>query len=208
LSHMLGIVSSEIQEVGRLTDLQIVAGNLPRWYAVFTTPRHEKRIVWHFGQRQIDSFLPLYQARHRWKNRSTVTLELPLFPNYLFVRIDTRDRFRVLNVPGVLSIVSSGRELLAVPDHYINSLRDGLSAHRIEPHPNLEIGERVRIKIGPMTGMEGVLARHKNELRVVLRLDMIGRSVAVEVSVADIEPVAISVKRSPSFAYELPKQTA
>jgi transcription antitermination factor NusG len=191
-----------------MSDLRVAAGSLPGWYAVFTTPRHEKRIVWHFGQRQIESFLPLYKTRRRWKNRSTVTLELPLFPNYLFVRIEPRERFRVLNVPGVLSIVSSGRELVAVPDYYIVSLRDGLVTHRIEPHPNVEIGERVRIKTGPMAGMEGVLARQKNELRVVLRLDMIGRSVAVEVSIADIEPVALASSRLPNFACGIPTRAA
>jgi transcription antitermination factor NusG len=94
--------------------------------------------------------------------------------------------------------------MLPVPDHYITSLRDGLLTHRIEPHPNVEVGDRVRITTGPMSGMEGVLDRQKNELRVVLRLEMIGRSVAVEVSVADIESVGIAVKRSPGFtAHEL-----
>jgi transcription antitermination factor NusG len=205
LSHALVDLSSESQEM-RMPDLRKLAGYLPRWCAVFTTPRHEKRIAWHFGQRQLESFLPLYRAKRRWKNRCTVTLELPLFPNYLFVRIDPRERIRVLDVPGVLSIVSSGREVLPVPDHYIASLRDGLLTHRIEPHANVETGDKVRITTGPMSGMEGVLDRQKNELRVVLRLEMIGRSVAVEVSTADIELIGIVVKRSPDFtAYELPK---
>jgi transcription antitermination factor NusG len=188
-------------------DLKKLAGYLPRWCAVFTTPRHEKRIAWHFGQRQLESFLPLYRAKRRWKNRCTVTLELPLFPSYLFVRIDPRERLRVLDVPGVLSIVSSGRELLSVPDPYVTSLRDGLLSHRIAPHPNVETGDRVRITTGPMFGMEGVLDRQKNDLRVVLRLEMIGRSVAVELSTADIELIDIAAKRSPDFtAYELPKR--
>ncbi len=162
-------------------------GELAKWYAVFTMARHEKQIAWQLGQRQIESFLPIYRTKHRWKNRCTVALELPLFPNYLFVRIDPAERIRVLRVPMVLSIVSSRREPLPVPNHYIKGLQDGLLARGIEPHPGLDVGDRVRITQGAMADMVGVLDRQKNSLRVVLKLEMIGRSVAVEVDAADIE---------------------
>jgi transcription antitermination factor NusG len=88
---------------------------------------------------------------------------------------------------GVVSIVSSGSELLPLDDEYIQSLRDGLAVHRIEPHPGLTVGDRVRIKTGPMAGSEGILERRKNELRVVLRLEMLARSVAVEVGAEEVE---------------------
>jgi transcription antitermination factor NusG len=156
------------------------------WYAAFTSPRHEKRIAWHCQERQIESFLPLYHTTHRWKNRCNVRLELPLFPNYLFVHIDRRERVRVLSVPGVLGIVSAGRDMSPVPEDYILSLREGLRVHRIEPHPNVDIGDRVRIVAGPMTGMEGILLRKKSELRVVLKAEMLARSIAVEVTTSDI----------------------
>ncbi len=161
-----------------------------KWYAVFTITRHEKRLVGHFAERQIESFLPLYQIRRRWKNRCTATVELPLFPNYVFVRIDSQQRVPVLKLPGVVSIVSSGREIAPIPDDYITALRSGLLANRIEPHPNVELGDRVRITTGPMAGMEGILIRHKNDLRVILRLEMIGRSVAAEVGAAEISYIA------------------
>jgi transcription antitermination factor NusG len=163
----------------------------PRWYAVFTMPRHEKRLVEHCAERRIESFLPLYYVRRRWKNRSTATLDLPLFPNYLFVRIVRQDRIQVLKIPGVVSIVSYGREIAPISDNYITALRDGLLAYRIVPHPNVELGDRVTITTGPMTGMEGVLLRHKNELRVILRLEMIGRSVAVEVGADEISSIPL-----------------
>jgi transcription antitermination factor NusG len=151
--------------------------------------RHEKRLVGHCSDRQIESFLPLYQVRHRWKNRCVATVDLPLFPNYVFMRIERQQRIQVLGLPGVLSIVSSGREMLPISDEYMASLRGGLLAHKIEPHPNVEVGDRVCITTGPMAGMEGVLDRQKNELRVVLRLEMIGRSVAVEVGAEEISYV-------------------
>jgi hypothetical protein len=75
------------------------------WFAAYTNSHHEKRVASHFGERQIESFLPLYATLHRWKNRCEVDLDLPLFPNYVFVHIDPRDRVRMLEVPGVLSLV-------------------------------------------------------------------------------------------------------
>jgi transcription antitermination factor NusG len=188
MSHgACGMVSAQMEGLHGV-ELQSLSGAVLRWYAVFTMARHEKKIAWHFKQREIESFLPLYKARHRWKNRCTVALELPLFPNYLFVRIDPHERLRVLSVPSVVSIVSVGREPLPVADQYISALRDGLISCRIEPHPGLDVGERVRIIRGAMADMTGVLDRRKNTFRVVLSLEMIGRSVAVEVDLADIEP--------------------
>jgi transcription antitermination factor NusG len=159
----------------------------PKWYAVFTLSRHEKKVFAQCEQRQIEAFLPLYKVKHRWKNRCTVDVELPLFPSYSFVRIDPRTRGQVLQIPGVVWIVSSGRQLQPIPDDYINSLRDGLLVHRIEPHPDVAVGDWVRIKSGPMAGAEGVLERRKNELRVVLTLGMLDRSVSVEVGASEIE---------------------
>jgi transcription antitermination factor NusG len=98
-------------------------------------------------------------------------------------------------MPGVLSIVGSGREPWPVPDPDIEAIRLGLQMGKIEPHPYLTAGERVRIKAGVMTGVEGVLVRKKNDFRVVLTLDAIMRSVAVEVDADDIEPVSAALAR-------------
>jgi len=161
---------------------------LPNWYAVFTLSKHEKRVSRRCEERQIESFLPLYKLTRKWKNRCTVDLELPLFPNYFFVRIIPRDRIRVLDLPGVVSIVSAAGKLLPIQDEYIRSLRVGLLVHKMEPHPGLTVGDCVRIKTGPMAGVEGILERRKNELRVVLRLEMLARSVSVEVGAEEVEP--------------------
>lgn len=159
-----------------------------KWYAVFTLTRHEKRVAAHCQDRQIENFLPLYSEKHRWKNRRTVELELPLFPSYCFARISLQERLRLATVPGVVSIVSSGREPSPVPDQYISWLQAGLKAHRIRPHSGLSVGDRVSIVTGPFAGMEGVLERQKNEFRVVLKLEMIGRSMSVEVGSEEIVP--------------------
>jgi len=160
------------------------------WFAAYTNSHHEKRVASQFAERQIESFLPLYPARHRWKNRCEMNLELPLFPNYVFVRINVQDRVRVLAVPGVVSLVGFKRIPAPLPDFEIETIRSSLGQRRIEPHPYLVIGERVRIRTGPMTGMEGVLVRKKHNFRVVLVLDVIMQCVAVEVDADDLEPAA------------------
>lgn len=161
----------------------------PAWFAVFTVSCHEKRVAQHFIPRAIEFFLPLCHVSRRRANRCTVKLDLPLFPSYIFARIDRRERVRVLEVPGVLGIVGQRRELAAIADSYIESLREGLRLHKIEPHPYLVAGERVRITNGPMSGLEGVLVRKKNDYRVVLTLELIMRSVSVEIDIADLGPV-------------------
>ena len=160
-----------------------------QWFAAFTVPNHEKRVAQHCQHRLIESFLPLYTTKHRWKNRRTVILERPLFPGYLFVRIPHAGRVRVLEVPGVVSIVSSGNQLLPLPDNYVANLREGLQMNKIEPHANVNVGEIVRIVRGAFAGAEGILERRKNDLRVVLRLEMLARSVSVEVDSSEIEGI-------------------
>jgi transcription antitermination factor NusG len=161
----------------------------PKWFAVYTTPRHEKAVAKHFEFQQIESFLPLHMEVHRWKNGCKVNVEQPLFPGYIFARIGRRDSPHVRSVPGVLSIVGSGREPHPLPDFEIEALRSGLHLRKFEPHPYLIVGEKARIKSGSLAGMVGVLARKKNNLRVVLTLELIMRSVAVEVDADELERV-------------------
>lgn len=160
------------------------------WFAVRTVPRHEKRVDEHFHVREIESFLPLYQTLRQWKDRSKKMLQLPLFPSYIFVRLGSGQRVPVLEVPGVISIVGGGRRgSWPVPDSYIHFLQEGLRQGKIEPHPYLTVGTRVRIRSGVMADMEGVLLRRKNDFRVVITLETIMKSVKVEVGVEEIEPV-------------------
>ncbi|MGA2831980.1 MAG: UpxY family transcription antiterminator [Terracidiphilus sp.] len=168
---------------------------VPQWFAAYTTPRHEKHVSELLVERQIETFLPLYRTARQWKKSSPVVLELPLFPTYVFVRIARHARGAVLGVPGVLSIVGSARESWPLPDFEIEILRSAAQLGKVEPHAYLRVGERVRIKAGVMKGLEGVLARKKNEFRVVLTLDAIMRSVALEVDAEDLEPVDMPAVR-------------
>jgi transcription termination/antitermination protein NusG len=117
-------------------------------------------------------------------------LELPLFSCYLFAKVAMRDRLRLLQLPGVIGFAVTSAHPTSLPEEEIRGLRDLSTLCHAEPHPFLSEGDRVRLIAGPLSGMEGVLLRKKTELRVVLSLDIIMRSVSVEVSEFDIEPVS------------------
>ncbi len=159
------------------------------WFAVYTTPRHEKAVARQFEVRQIEAFLPLYRSVRRWRNGCRVSIDQPLFPNYVFVWLRRPDYLRVLQTPGVLSLVGSGRKPAPLESSEIESLRTELPLREFEPHPYLVVGDRVRIHSGALAGMVGVLVRKKSKLRVVLTLDLIMQSVAVEIGADEIEPV-------------------
>jgi transcription antitermination factor NusG len=163
---------------------------LPHWYAVYTSPRHEKRVREHLGLRRVECFLPLFRSIHRWKNGCKVQVELPLFPGYVFVNIPRSERVRVLDAPGVLSFVGPRGEPSRLSDVEIETLRSGLHLQKFEPYRKLAIGQRVRIKAGSLSGLAGVLVRSARGTRVVLTVELIKQSVAVELDAADVEPIA------------------
>jgi transcription termination/antitermination protein NusG len=159
----------------------------PRWYAACTSANHEKRVEEQLSARAVEHFLPTYASVRRWKDRR-VTLRLALFPGYVFVRMELRNRLRILQIPGVARLVAFNGVPAALPEDEIDALRVGLaSGVRAEPHPYLNVGRRARIKEGPLTGLEGTLLRWKGNWRVVLSLDLIQRSVAVDVDASALE---------------------
>jgi transcription antitermination factor NusG len=169
------------------TGCQVLASSR-KWFAVYTKCRHEKRVVQHLAQREITHYLPLYRAVRSWKSCSQVTLDLPLFPGYVFVNVSGSERVRALQVPGVVTMVGGvdGRPA-SISEEEIESLRAGLLHRDAEPHPYLTAGQRVRIRSGALSGIEGTVVRVKNGLRVVLSLDLIMQSFSVEVKNEELE---------------------
>ena len=160
-----------------------------QWYVLYTMAHHEKRVAQQLQQRELECFLPLYRSARRWTDR-TKHLELPLFPGYLFVHMDLGERIRILRVPGVAHMVCFHGQPAPVPKVEIEALRGMLNGNVcVEPYPYLKVGRRVRVHSGPLAGVEGILAGKKGRLRVVLSIDLIMRSVAVEVGADEIEPV-------------------
>jgi transcription antitermination factor NusG len=183
--------SSELgEEVGSSLRNVAQAPLASLWFAVYTTCRHEKRIAQHLTQRNIEHYLPLYRADRKWRDGSKVTLDLPLFPSYIFVHIKRSERVSVLSVPGALAVVGgTGGEPAPLPDTAIEALRAGLNERRIEPHPLLSVGQQARIRSGAFAGMRGIVLRKKSGYRVVLTLEQIMQSIAVEVDEDDLEAV-------------------
>ena len=159
------------------------------WYAVSVRPRYERLVSRHLEQRGVNYLLPIYRSMRRWKDRRK-ELEMALFPGYVFVNIDARDRLGVLMVPGALRFVTFQGQLAAVADSDIRALESSMSAGLgAKPHPYLRQGRRVQVKRGPLAGVEGIVIRRKERFRLVLSIDLIMRSVVVEVDESDVEPL-------------------
>lgn len=156
------------------------------WFAAYTCSRQEKVIARQLQLRQIDCFLPLYQSWRQWADRRK-QVELALFPSYIFIRIPLLERLRVLEIPGVVRFVSFDGRPAALPESEIQGLRNGLE-HGVyaQPHPYLRTGRRVRVVRGPLCGTQGILVRKKDKMRFVVSIDVLMRSVSVELDPADL----------------------
>lgn len=162
--------------------------SLGPWCAVYTRHQHEKSVSETLEAKGFEVFLPLYESTRRWKDRRKV-LSLPLFPCYVFVRGAIERRLPVLTTPGVHMIISHGEKVATVPETEIESIRRTLEGHfKVEPHPFLRCGERVRVVRGSLSGVEGVLTRKKNLFRLIISVEMLAQSVAVEIDAMDVVP--------------------
>jgi transcriptional antiterminator NusG len=195
--HLLKPVSDDGEALSRVMSMPIYSTAAPeecdpmsshldtRWYVVQTCPRHEKCVYRQLFLRNVESFLPLYKAVHRWKDRRK-ELDLPLFPGYIFVHIPAAGYLKVLQISSVVRLVGARGAPEPLLDAEIESLREGLHRLDAEPCAYLKIGRKVRIRSGPLSNMEGILIRKVNSYRVVLSVDAIMRSIAVEIDPADI----------------------
>jgi transcription elongation factor/antiterminator RfaH len=165
------------------------AGTQARWYAIYTRSRHEKVVAETLEKRTVEHFLPLYETVRKWKN-GRFKVQLPLFPGYLFVHIALSERLRVLQVPGVVRLVGFNGMPAPLPQTEVEIIRSALSKGvEAEPHPYLKVGQRVRIISGPMEGLQGILLRRRGRPRVVVSVDLIMRSVALDIDATQVEPV-------------------
>ena len=159
-----------------------------KWYALYTRHQHEKVIAQSLDNKGFRTFLPLYAATHQWKDR-TKQVSLPLFPCYVFVRCGNEaDWMKVLTTPGIHSVVSFAGQPAAIPERELESIRRVTETElSIEPYPFLKCGDWVRVRSGVLAGVEGYLIRKKNIFRLVLSVEMLGKSAAVEVDGALVE---------------------
>jgi transcription antitermination factor NusG len=167
------------------------------WFAVRVKSRSEKSVAAIARYNGFEQFLPLYRSRRRWSDRIK-SLDLPLFPGYVFCRVDPACRLQLLTIPGVQHLVGAGKTPLPVSDGEIHALQvaaqSGLPA---EPWPFLRAGQRVLLEDGPLVGLEGLLVEIRKNYRLLLSVSLLNRSVAVEI---DRDWVAPLREPSPTVA--------
>lgn len=158
------------------------------WYALHTLANHEKVVARQLDVRALECFLPLYEKMSRWKDRH-VKVQLPLFSGYVFVRMALSEKLRAVQVPGVVRLVGFGGQATPIDGEEMEALQRSLGGggRFAEPWPYLTVGRRVRIKSGPLVGLQGILVRKKGKFRFVLSVDLIQRSIVADVDMADVE---------------------
>jgi transcription antitermination factor NusG len=174
-----------------LEDFNSLAQNSTRfpWYALQVRSRREAFVATHLEGQGFECFLPLYQSKRRWSDRLK-EIEQPLFPGYLFCRLDLSNRGPLLMTPGVQQIVGVGRTPIPVEDQEMESIRQALSSGLPNgPWPYMHVGERVRVNYGSLVNLEGILVNFKGSNRVVISVTLLQRSVALEIELAWLSPV-------------------
>jgi len=168
----------------------------PRWYALSVKHQHERRAEIALGSKGFEALAPTYRARRQWSDRSK-NLDLPLFSGYVFCRFDFAERISVLDTPGVARIVAFGNGPAPVADQEIAAIKVAMASGLVvRPWPHLKPGDRVRIEDGPLRGVEGILLKEKESLRLVLGVELLQRSIAVELEPESIVPLRAQYARA------------
>ncbi len=154
---------------------------MEHWYAIYTRPRHEKKVYEALQEKKITAFLPLVTQVRQWKDRKK-KVEIPLFSSYLFVHIDYKYRFDVLQTKGVVKIVNFNGVPAVIPDWQIESLKRMLEfPDKIRLENYVKIGEIVEIVGGMFKGLKGMVKTIKGETRLIVSIEGIMQSVSIEI---------------------------
>lgn len=157
-----------------------------QWCVAYLHARHEKVVAHHLTARSVENFLPVYQAVRNWNGRRA-KVQMPLFPCYIFVRIQSSERLRLFETPGFVRLVCFNGNPAVLPDEEIEGMRNAVLLHQAQPCEYLKRGDRVHITAGPLRGLDGVVLREKNATRVVVSVDCIMRSFVVELDANHLE---------------------
>ena len=167
-----------------------------QWYAAYTYSQHESTVSQQIGSRGLEVFLPNIERERKWKDR-LVRLSTPLFPGYVFVHMQLCDRLKVLSVPSVVRLVTFNGSPAAIPDSEIESIRRCLvSGYGVQSSPFLNVGTRVRIKGGTLKGLEGIVSRSAECCKLLVSIELVQQSIALEVDPANLEPVESDLPQS------------
>jgi len=150
--------------------------------------QHERQTERALQSKGLETLVPLYRSPRQWSDRVKI-VDLPLFAGYVLCRFALARRIPVLDTPGVSQIVAFGGALAAIEDSEIADIQRLLALDLpLAPWPYLKAGDRIRVERGPMRGLEGTLLRTKDALRLVIGVELLQRSIAVEVDRDSIIP--------------------
>jgi len=151
------------------------------WYALTVKPRHDKAVASTLEIKGYQTLVPTYKKRHKYAARSKES-ELPLFPGYVFCRLDPLARLPVLMTPGVIQILGAGRMPIPIDGTEMASLQSAICANvELQPWPHFQVGQKVRITDGSLKGVEGIIMSCKQRLRLVLSITLLQRSILLEI---------------------------
>jgi transcriptional antiterminator NusG len=159
----------------------------PQWFAVYTRSRHEKTVAAKLNEKRIEAFLPIRKVLRRWKDRRK-EIEVPLFNGYVFVRISLTERLSVLKTPGVVQILSERSQPVPIPNEQIEAIQLLVSSGlKYDPYPYLKEGMHVSVVRGPLQGVTGILLEKRKQHLLVLSVDLIQESAALQVDISDTD---------------------
>ena len=165
------------------------------WFAVRVKSNFERVSTEILKGKGYETYLPTFRQLRKWSDRTKVT-EVPLFPGYVFAQFDADQKLPILTTPGVVHIVPPHRAPAPVDAAELNAVRLAIeSGLPMGPYPFLEAGQRVVIRRGSMTGLEGILVEAKRNFRLVISVTLLQRSVAVEVDRDWVSPLGGGLKR-------------
>lgn len=161
------------------------------WYAVYTKSKHERKVNTHLVQEGIATFLP---EMERWSSRKDRRKKIwyPIFPGYLFINteLDVESRLKVIKTKGVVRILGHRGIPTVIPEHQIESIQKAIDSRKnISSFPYLKTGQSVRVMSGPLDGVEGIFVSEKGKGKLIISVDILQRSVSVEIEEADVEPL-------------------
>jgi transcription termination/antitermination protein NusG len=178
------------------------------WHAVYTRHQHETSVMNRLAERGMETFLPMYIAVHRWKDRNK-QISRPLFPCYVFLRFEPQQHSQVITTSGVIFMLTMAGRPAPIPNMQIDAIRRTVASHlQVEPHPFLRCGDWVRVKSGPLCDVEGILVRRKGSYRLVLSAELLEKSVAVEVDALSVEPIQRRTEINAPRSIKLPAMSS
>jgi transcription elongation factor/antiterminator RfaH len=170
---------------------------MQNWYALYTRPRHEKKVTEMLLSKGVEVYLPLLNTRRKLKDRIRM-VELPLFPSYVFCKFEYKERFSILETQGIIKIVNFHGVPSVVPDWQIESLKKVLeNPESLQMESYFRQGDLVEVKEGPFKGLRGTVKKIKGESRLAITIEGIMQSISVE-----IDPDSVETVKTPMPAYE------